>query len=392
MFWKIHQLMLKMPMLQNIRILFFFFDWVVLKFIKKPKRTSATKNVLLVFPLSLGDAVMMHGSLSMLREKFSAPDYELNILCQTGYEELFEDVCDVVISVNLRKASTHIRDRILFLKTCRSKYYDVVIDPTGMEECYPGVFAVYASCADVKIGVLSNRDKKYQTPRWLMKSAFTDVIYMEEKFVHKVRYYAEVFSKITRTEKKPTLAKISVRNRMDLPEKYIIVYPSASIPAKRWPVERFVSVTEQVLAQWGVPIVVCGTNSDYEINQSYISRLKKDIAVIDFTGKTSVMEFVELIGRATFVFTNDTSVYHIAIAMHRKTCCVTGAYVYKSFVDYKSEGLVQEDEVAFVAPTCVCMNCENQCDKEFNEVYPCVMQNTEEQVKKVVAHLMRERI
>ena len=44
-FYKILQLLMKIPVLQNIRILFFFYDNIVSRFVKKPGKDSSKKRV-----------------------------------------------------------------------------------------------------------------------------------------------------------------------------------------------------------------------------------------------------------------------------------------------------------------------------------------------------------
>jgi len=375
MFYKILHLMLKIPVLQYIRFLFFCFDDVVLGFIKKPIKESDTKKILIVFPLALGDAVMMIGALESLIEFYSKKGYEITLLCQSSYEELFRKYVNDVIAVDIRGASVSPKKRILFLNNCRKKYYDIIIDPTGSEECTPGVFAVNAAVGDEKIGVLSARIKKYQLPNSVRNKIFDRVIYKEESNIHRVRYYAEVFSEICGEKINPKLANLPITNTLNLPEKYIVVFPSASMPIKRWPVENYVKISEKIIESVPIPIVLCGTGMDADIINVYKGMLTDNIRTIDFVGKTSVISMIELIGKASLVLTNDTSVYHIAVATGRKTCCITGDYSHKMFIDYEADGLVSKEIVRAVMPNWSCADCENHCLKVEGETYPCVLAN-----------------
>lgn len=376
MFERILQLILKKPFLQNIRIIFFFFDEIVLKFIKKPKKEKGKKRILIVFPLALGDAIMMHGSLETLRNKFPTEKYKLDIICQAAYRKLFEPYFDEVIAVDMRKANVSPKHRIVFLKQCRKYYYDMIFDPTGTEECTPGVYAVNAAVGEEKIGVLSNRDKRYQLPKRLRERIFSNVIWKEEKSIHKVRYYAEVFSEFCKREFIPRIAELNVNCNLDLPPRYIVVFPSASTNTRKWPIERFVEVTEKLVEKMDCPVVICGTEQDRKSTTQFEKMLRSKIEIINYVAKTNIEGLIEVIGRSSFVLTNDTSVYHIAIATGRKTCCVTGDCTFKSFVDYLSEGLVSEKYVRAVTPGWGCGNCENNCIKHVEDTYPCVLENS----------------
>lgn len=380
MFFKIWQLLLKVPILQYIRVIFYVFDSIALPFIRRPVREEGRKRVLIVFPLSLGDAVMMLGAVETLRKELSSDEYEISVICHKPYAELFEPYVDCVIPTDIRRASVSPKTRVEFLGACRKQYYDLVLDPTGCEECTPGVFAVNAACASRKIGVLSARKKNYQLPEVLRNKVFDEVIHKSEQNVHRVRYYSEVLSEAFGITIAPKLAELPKQNQLVLPENYIVVFPSASTEIKRWPLESFVEITERIIEKEKSQVVVCGTEMDSSIVNQFVELLEKNIQVTNLVEKTTIPGLIEVISKANLVFTNDTSVYHIAVASGCKTCCVTGDYVHDMFIDYEKELLVSKDRVRAVMPDWDCKNCENNCTKVRGETYPCVLANSVEQV------------
>lgn len=380
-------MMMKFPVLQNIRILFYFYDAVILRFIKKPIRD--VKRVLIVFPLSLGDAVMMYGTFEQISKIYRSQGYTLSIICHSEYSELFEPLVDEVIDVDLRKASSNLLYRYSFLKKCRGKYFDIVIDPTGAEDCTPGVYAVNAAVGDRKIGVIARRDKKYQMPKKLRRQIFTDIIEFDEKAIHRVRYYAEVFSEIMEKQLEKKLANLPMNDLYDLPkDDYIIVFPSASTAIKRWPVEKFAEITRRIVEKHDYSVVVCGLERDRDVTEKYISLLNESIVIHDYLEKTSVLDVIGIVSKASLVITNDTGIYHLAVATGRKTCCVTGDYVHKMFIDYESEGLADKTTLRTVMPGWACRDCENSCKKVTEETYPCVLCNDTETVWKEIKELL----
>lgn len=381
LFYRIVQLMSKIPALQNIRLLFYFYDSVVLRFIRRPVRQAGKKKVLVVFPLSLGDAVMFYGSVPYLYEIYPKDTYEVTVTCHDAYAELFQTQFEHVLPVDYRKASISPGYRIRFLKRIREQYYDTAIDPIGAEECGPNVYAMNAVCADRRIGVLTAQDKAYQCPEWLRRRAYDRILEKKEKNVHKIRYYAETWSELAGVRFEPKVASLPVGNHPGLPEKYAVVYPSASIPVKRWPVERYASVTKRIQQETGYTIVCCGTEADREITDTFIALLD-GIRVVNMLGQTSVLQLIEIIGHAELVLTNDTSIYHIAVATGRKTCVVSGGYVYDTFLDYIHNGYGHgiEGRVRIAAHRGACMNCYNDCRYPVDTVYPCVEEVAEEEV------------
>ena len=391
MFNKILQLLMKIPILQNVRLLFYFYDRLMLLFIKKPKPQSGKKQVLLVFPFALGDSVMLYGDMQYLKDIYKEDEYEITVTCQSPYAKLFGTVFENVLPIPYTKASVSPKERFKMLKALRGKYYDIALDPIGSEECTPNVYAMNAICAKEKIGILLAQDKKYQCPKFLRKRAYTKVFKLEEKNVHRVKHYAQFFSMVAGKELEPKVAQLPVSNTLTLPEKYFIVYPSASIPVKQWPVESYAKAARRLYEKLGIKMLLCGTNADKEATDELI-KMCSDIPMENMLGKTSVLEFIEVIGRSELVLTNDTSVYHIAAATGRKTIVVSGGYVYDTFLDYHTNGYGDEYEknIRICAHKSECMNCSNNCKFKVEKTYPCVLEVTEDEVLEAVDSLLSD--
>ncbi len=344
----------------------------------------------MVFTHALGDAVMFYGSIPYIFELYPKNEYEVTVTCHTEYTDLFKTVFDYVLPIDYRRASISPWYRTQFLKKMREKYYDIAIDPIGSEECSPNVFAMNAVCAQKKIGVLTAQDKKYQCPQWLREKIYTDIIYKPDKNVHRVRHYTEVWSEIAGISYEPKVAKLPVLNTMALPESFFVVYPSASIPVKRWPVEKYACIAKKIYEKTGWAVVCCGMETDREITDRFIGFIRNEIPFENRIGKTTVLQLIEVIGKAQMVITNDTGIYHIAVATGRKTCVVSGGYAYDTFLNYLNNGYGEEVErkIRITAGRCDHINCNNDCKYKVGEVYPCVKETTENEVWTAVEQLM----
>lgn len=391
LFYKILQVLMKLPVLQNIRILFYFYDKTVLAFLRKPKRIQGEKKkVLVVFPFALGDCVLFLGAIENMRRIYPKEQYYLELTCQAGYEALFEKYFDSVIPLQYQKASVNPFYRASMWKRLRECHYDLVIDPIGCEECSPNVYVANAVCADKKTGVLTKSDKKIQCPQWMRNRIYDEVIVIEQKHLHKIKYYACVWEKIggiTATAHPAELPRMALD--IKLPEHYFIVFPSASLPAKQWTTEGFAEIAGRLHKLTGYPLVVCGTEHDAGTIEEMLAQIP-EIPVINLVGKTNVSEFIEIIGRTDLLVTNDTSAYHIGVAQRRKVCIVTGGYVYDAFIhyDYAAEGY---ENPSIVCKWRKCYNCNNMCSYKVKHAYPCVEENTVEDVWEAVKNLWEQK-
>jgi len=369
-FYSILNTFMRYPVLQKIRVLFYFFDSVVLLLLKKPKQIQMEKKkLLIVFPLAFGDAIMFLGSLKNIRTLYPQNEFEIHLTCQKQYEDLFTDFVDVVIPMDFRLASSSPKYRVDFCKKFRETYYDVVIDPVGCNVCSPNIFVVNATCAKQKFGACAT-DIGTECPKWMINKIYDKVIYHEDGNLHRNKYYAKILSKFSKVEIQPDLASLKVEKTLDLPDKYIVIYPAASTPLKRWPVERFIELAKRVHSKSNLPIVVCGTAVDAEVTNDFLKGIP-GIPTYNYLGKTTCNQMIEIISRASFVITNDTSTYHISVALQQDTCIISGAYLYDQFVYYNcSEYGCKEPIVA--SKNKECKNCNFECKYSFDNVYPCL--------------------
>lgn len=395
LFFQIVQLLIKFPGLQKIRLIFYFFDSLILFFIKRPKKNinARKEKIIIFFTHGLGDCAMFCSAIDYIKESFPEDKYELTLSCNSNYTDLFKNKIKKILSVDYQKTSINPLYRIKFLKKMREEYWDIAIDPFSCDECFPNVFAMNAICAGKKTGALITQRKKYQCPKWLRNKIYDEIIFIKEPNLHKNKHYALFFSELTKKKIKPVIQKIKFNRTMALPEKYIVVYPSASVDAKRWPVERFAEITKRIVEKQKYTVVCLGTKNDEDITEEFINKITPFASVKNFVGKTSVMQLVEILGRADMVLTNDTSIYHLTIGTGTKVCVVSGGYAYNTVLNYSSEDYGKEinSRIKIMAHKSECMDCNNLCNKKFKKCYPCVEEVSVNEVWQAVNQLLGEK-
>lgn len=93
-------------------------------------------------------------------------------------------------------------------------------------------------------------------------------------------------------------------------------------PAKRWPARHFAALAG-ILAGRGFQVWLLGSQKDADITAE-IQRLSGGIC-IDFAGRTSLDEAIDLMSHAARVVTNDSGLMHIAAALDRPTTALFGS-------------------------------------------------------------------
>lgn len=372
-FLKINQALWRNPFLQKLRAVYYFIDVCILKTVKKPKpQSEKKKSVLVMYNLALGDGIMFLGIHKALRNIYPSDKYKLSIVCQSPFVSLYKSsgIYDEVIGLDFMSATVNLRKRRILFQRLRQKYYDILIDPIGCEACTTNVFATAAVCATEKIGAIDVNLPLIQTPKLIRKKVYTRVIEIKnEKPLHLIQFYNEFFKKLGNKSGKEGLAVIEkTKLNFNVPEKFFIIFPAASMAVKSWSCENFAELALKIQKETNMPLVVCGTEHDRPKIQEMLKNAK-GINYIDYVGKTTIPEFIELIGRASLVLTNDTSAYHIAVAKQVLTFLICGGYTYDRYANYNYDNYKKPHLICYKMD---CYNCNNFCEHTGFDRFPCI--------------------
>jgi ADP-heptose:LPS heptosyltransferase len=100
---------------------------------------------------------------------------------------------------------------------------------------------------------------------------------------------------------------------------FVAVFPGASRPERRWGADRFRRVTE-MLAAFGMPVVVVGGNVDREQGEAIIS----GGLGLNLAGLTSLAETAAILNRSALLVSGDSGVLHIAVGLGVSTVSLFG--------------------------------------------------------------------
>lgn len=382
-FTKINNAVLKNEKIRNLKSMYYYTDGCVLKFIKKPKKTSSDKQkVIIVYNLSLGDGAMFSCALKNIREIYPADKYEITIACQNGLNKIYEatNLFDKVLHFNFTKATVNFSERIKIFKELRKESYDILLDPIGVEDCSTNVLISRAICSKEKVGII-NYGRNVKCSEKIYKKVYTKILEVNEPKMHLIDHYFEFFNLLGNMNKEPEFIDLpSEPLKEKINGEYFIVYPSASTEYKRWPIERFAEITKRIYKQTGIKLMVCGTKVDRQVNDELINLVKDEVKYIDYTEKTSILEYIELIKHAKFVITNDTGIYHVAVVSEVPVCITAGAYTYDRYLTYNFKGKEKYKRPYIACVKMECANCDNRCVKanELEKTWPCLEQVTVE--------------
>lgn len=93
-------------------------------------------------------------------------------------------------------------------------------------------------------------------------------------------------------------------------EPYVVLHPGTSVPARAWPVERYVE-TQAALAASGWAVVVTGSPAERELTAEVAAATK----AVDLGGRTDLAELAAVLSAAAAVVVGNTGPAHLAAAV-----------------------------------------------------------------------------
>ena len=265
------------------------------------------EQVLLVRPGGIGDAVLLIPAILALKRRF--PGVAVHLLAERRNAEVFA-LCPAVSRVFRYDLP---RDLVTVLGHC----YDLVIDSEQWHRLSAVVTRFIRT--PVTIGFDTNeRGRLFAHP-----IPYSHDDYEAESFLHLLaplgippdRGGESGFLALPAGAETETCELLGeLRNR-----PYVVIFPGASIPERRWGGERFGEVAERFTAD-GMPVVVVGGKEDGADGERIVACSRG----LNLAGRTSLTGTAAVIAGARLLVSGDSGVLHIGVGLGVPTVSLFG--------------------------------------------------------------------
>ena len=276
---------------------------------------------LIVAPAWVGDMVMAH---SLIQELSVRPASDaIDILAPASTSSLGSRMSEVrdTYTLDVGHGRLGISERLQMARQLRAQEYDeAYILPNSWKSAlipfFAGIKRRVGWLGEMRFGLLNDARSldKLALPLMVERFAALSAPKEEERF--------------TRPAPNPSLV-FDTENRLRLATKYGLVHtgaialaPGAEFgPAKKWPISYFSEVARYCVSK-GRQIWLLGSAKD-SADCAVIAREVE--GVIDLSGKTSLVDVVDLISLAEFLVCNDSGLMHVSAALGTKTIAMFGS-------------------------------------------------------------------
>ncbi len=255
-------------------------------------------NFLFIRPGGICDAVLLIPALQAVSTAF--PASRIDILAESRNSSIFA-LTDTVDNV-------YNYDQPREFITCLRKTYDVIIDTEQWHRLSAVITRII--CSRNRIGFATNSRKKlfshsepyshhdYEAFSFLRLLSYLNIPVPDQFDVPFLQLPDAAVSKA-----EVILAPLNSH-------KFIAIFPGASIPERRWGVDKFSQLAHKINQQ-NIPVVIVGGMEDSAAGE----KILRNNNGLNLAGKTSLAESAAVLDRALLLVSGDSGILHMAVGL-----------------------------------------------------------------------------
>ena len=299
---------------------------------------KSAPKILVVGPSWAGDMVMAQSLFITLKK--AMPECQIDVLAPAWSFSLLDRMPEVTkaIAMPLLHGQFSLLDRIKLGKELRAEgYHQTIVLPNSWKSALIPYFADIpvrtGYIGECRWGLLNDTrklDKRLLTMTvqrfvalGLPNNALLPPDYPNPNLVINRDQQQAVIDKFKLNATFVGRVSDSVTRQNPASTKILALCPGAEYgAAKRWPASYYAEIARQKMAQ-GWQVWLFGSDKDQEAAEQINSAVAG--ACIDFTGRTSLAEAVDLMSLVEVVVSNDSGLMHVAAALDKRTIALYGS-------------------------------------------------------------------
>jgi heptosyltransferase-2 len=300
---------------------------------------NGPKKILVFQTAFLGDVILTLPMIQVLKRSF--PEAMIDVVTTPAASPLLQhpDI-STVIPFDKRKTQRGIGGILSLARRIRLRRYDIAIVP---HRSFRSALVVALGGIPIRIGFSTASGKflythieKYDKDRHEIERNLNLLSALDISVTAK-----ELPSLYPDESAVRTVDKFLFEREILRDHTIVAVAPGSVWNTKRWLADRYAELSLK-LAERGCEVVIIGGREDADIGRSIVESAKHKL-VHDATGKLTLPESAELIGRCSVLVTNDSAPLHLGVALRTPVVAIFGATIPEfGFAPYGERDVVIE--------------------------------------------------
>jgi lipopolysaccharide heptosyltransferase II len=338
-----------------------------------------TLRILVIKYSALGDVILSIPSLKAIRRQY--PSSRITVLTSRQSREIVASLPYIDDVIVFEKERFPHRSKLILetARLLRRNIFDLVIDLQNNKTSH--ILSYLSLCPrrigydNGKLGILMNYRIKDRTEKLTALQhqfrllSLLGIRYQDEKLELSIREEDKEFVDDFLDEQWIPPSQVLIGLNLGASSRWL---------SKRWPLERFVYLAEE-LALHGIRVVVTGTEVDKEEVKRFLKMTKAK--PVNACGRTNLTQLAALIKRCAVYVTADSAPLHIAMAVNTPVVALFGPTDYRRHIAYLQDSLIVINKDMVCAP-CYRATCKD---------YECMRKITVQEVLDATLRLLKLR-
>lgn len=319
-------------------------EWILLwcfSHLAKYRRCRRPTNQILIARTDgLGDFALWLDAQKQLRALY--PKKKLVMILDSTKPTLpWAEQCPDIDEVYYVDVRRYRRFFEVFRMTRRS--YDIVIQPVYGRTAFTDLL-LFACRADQRITLDGGKRFLTDWEKQVTGRAYDQIVPAAAGVRHELIRCAELIRGLGKPDYLAKLPRCAEAGRRSFAkEPYVAVYPGGSWVEKCWDPIKFAQVCDWIIEQTGYRIYLCGGEGDAPIVEAVYQAMVHAGWADIFAGKSDMVQSVQTISGAAFVFGNDTGAIHIAAVSGVASAAIVADREWGRFFPYEVETTSPDD-------------------------------------------------
>jgi len=305
--------------------------------LSKIKTVSKPNSLLIVKLDAIGDYLLFRNFLADIRKSKKFSSYHITLCGNSIWKELAEtfdkSAVDEFIWVERKKLTTEKSYRKSILQEIKAKGFEIAFQPTYSREILTGDSIIKATEALQKIGSAGDDASEISILKNIADGYYSQLLNKNSSTVFEFEKNKIIIEELIEEKVLRTKPEIIIEQNKSSEKPYAVLFPGAGEKQKQWSCKNFAAIADMLKNEYNLEVKICGAQSDSMLADEIISFCK--IAnPINNCGKTNLINLIDEISNAEFLFTNDSSALHIAACFNIKTVCILNGRHYGRFAPY----------------------------------------------------------
>ncbi|HYG17190.1 MAG TPA: glycosyltransferase family 9 protein [Bacteroidia bacterium] len=299
------------------------------------------REIIIIRTDDIGDYIVFRNMLEFLRK--AKPGYKITLIGHVLWKNIAEnwdaEFVDEFVWLERRKYMKDEAYATEFLKKLSLKKPEMVLAPANYRN--PFIDNVMAAVIPARQKWATNRSNR-ETKLWLRKyvdKPYTNVFRLPFE-IHEFDFSNQFMEAATGAESPFTKPYIDIAKLppVEMPEQpYVVLFPGSAAKQKQWVTKHFATVADHIFEKYGIKSVVCGSKNDVTLFEKIAGYSSHKENIINYTGKTDLMQLATVISQCSLIVTNETGAAHYAASLGRNIVMALNGTTYRRVFPYPAD-------------------------------------------------------